>query len=105
MLANPNVRKWIYAVAAGVGAALAALGVVDSDVSNQILAVIAGLLTVGVGGLALPNTPAKPPSPAVAGEPAERKPVSVRIDLPAAAAAVEKARVELEQRLGRHSGT
>lgn len=99
MISNPNVRRWIYAIAAGVGAALAALGVVDADVSNQILAVIAGLLTVGVGGLALPHTPANPP--AEEAKSSVRKPVSVHINLPAAAAAVEEARRNLEQRLGR----
>jgi len=52
ILENPTTRKALYAVAAGVGAVLVALGVLDAGVSAQILAIIGGILSVGVGGLA-----------------------------------------------------
>lgn len=104
MISNPNIRKWIYAIAAGVGAALVALGVVDANVSNQVLAIIGGLLTAGVGGLALPNTPAKATPADVIAARAEQAAADARSVVTQvqtqAAGAVEQARRELECRLG-----
>lgn len=52
VLENPTTRKVIYALAAATGAALVALGFLDAGVSAQIVAVIGGILGLGVGGLA-----------------------------------------------------
>ncbi|MBM4538767.1 hypothetical protein GS463_27670 [Rhodococcus hoagii] len=100
---NPKVRKVVYALAAGAGAVLVALGVVDANVSDQILTIIGGVLALGVGGLAAPNTPAKatPAEVLEARAEAAKPAVTVRVDPSAVESAVERARREVEKRLGR----
>ncbi len=60
ILDNPVARKAIYATAAAAGAALVALGILDAGVSAQIIAIVGGILGIGVGGLAGTRVTQKP---------------------------------------------
>ncbi|MDV2475164.1 hypothetical protein F8M49_21245 [Rhodococcus zopfii] len=60
ILDNTVARKAIYATAAAAGAALVALGILDAGVSAQIVAIVGGILGIGVGGLAGTHVTQKP---------------------------------------------
>lgn len=95
MIENPTARRAIYLAAVAAGAVLVALGVFDADVSAQLIAVIGGVLGIGVGGLAAPHVAQRPtidPDPIV--EALDRRAV-----IEAGAQDVEQARAELERRL------
>lgn len=106
MFTNPTARKWIYVANAVIGAALVVLvaaGVIDEGTSAQVTAAIGGVLALLTGELARRNVGPRPATISADGvqvittalaEHAQRA-------IGAGGVAVEQARRELEQRLGR----
>ena len=52
---NEERRAWLYKLAVALVPLLVALGIVTQDIAQLVLNVIAAMLAVGAGGLALSN--------------------------------------------------
>lgn len=58
---TPAVRTWFYGVSIAVIALLVALGLLDADLDDTILNLIAAVLGLGNAGLATAYRPTRPP--------------------------------------------
>lgn len=114
MISNPTIRQALYAVQmilGGVVVLLAIFGVLDQDTAGQIVTAIGGLVALAAGGVASSNVNPKPATITSDGVAvitdaleayAERTiPAVLTTAASSAATAVDRARAELEQRLGR----
>lgn len=119
-----NTRKWIYVgqvVLAAILVVLVAFGIIDQTTSDsitesldKIIVGLSGLAFMGVGELARRHTSPRPAvidadgvaviTDALAAH-ARTVPQTIEAARSAAVEAVEQTRRDLEQRLGRHSGT
>lgn len=110
MISNPKIRKVLYAVQMLIGGAVALLaifGVLEQGTADQIGVTIAGLVALAAGGVATANIS---PKPAVIGSDGVAA-ITDALDayaktavpqvMGSAASAVDRARRDLEQRLGR----
>lgn len=104
MLTNQtNVRKGLYVACAAAGLGLMVFGVTDVDTVNSNLIILAGLLLGGQGGVSLSNLNPKPATLS-ADQVAQvvTSAIEARDRAPFQVGAVEAARLDLEQALGRH---
>lgn len=56
-LQNPATRRWLYGIAAAVGAALVVAGIVTNEQVDAVLNIVGAALLIATGGLAARNTP------------------------------------------------
>lgn len=54
---EPHTRKWIYGIIAATVPLLVALGYLSPEISKELLAIAAAVLTVGGSALAIKNVP------------------------------------------------
>ena len=108
MLSNPNVRKWAYVAQVVIGAVLLVLvtaGVISQEAGDSLVTAVGGVLGVvllGNGELARRNVSTAPTitksgAQVIADALAQHAQGAVA----AGAAEVDRARAELERRLGR----
>lgn len=56
-LQNPATRRWLYGIAAALGAALVVAGIVTNEQVDAVLNIVGAVLLIATGGLAARNTP------------------------------------------------
>lgn len=54
---KPHTRKWIYGIIAATVPLLVTLGYLTPEISKELLAIAAAVLTVGGSALAIKNVP------------------------------------------------
>jgi uncharacterized membrane protein len=54
---DPKTRKWIYGIIAALVPLLVTLGILSPELSKDLIAIAAAVLTVGGSALAIKNVP------------------------------------------------